>query len=91
MNQYDKTQVEDNILQPLELPSLPMNSNDTFVVIETKYDRRPDKMAHDLYGNERYYYVFLLANMDQMEDPVFDFKSGMTIRVPSRENIRRMN
>ena len=44
-----------------------------------------------MYGNERYYYVFLLANLDNMEDPIFDFTEGKEIRLPTQNNVRRIS
>lgn len=91
MRQYENTEVSNNILQIANLPELPTSSDDEFWTIEGKYHQRPDKLAHEKYGSEKYYYVFLLANMDLMEDPVFDFEEGLTIRVPSKNNVRRIN
>lgn len=91
MRQYNITEVSNDILQLANIPELPLSSDDEFWTIETKYDQRPDKLAHEKYGSEHLYYVFLLANMDLMEDPIFDFTEGLTIRVPSKANVRRLN
>lgn len=91
MKQYKKTQVVNNILQYADLPVLESSSDDEYWVIEPKYHQRPDKLAHEKYGTENLYYVFLLANMDKMEDPIFDFIEGMEIRVPSVNNVRRIS
>lgn len=91
MRQYENTEVSNNILQIADLPELPISSDDEFWAIEGKYHQRPDKLAKEKYGNADFYYVFLLANMDLMEDPVFDFEEGLYIRVPSKNNVRRIS
>lgn len=52
--------------------------------ISSKYHQRPDLMAHDLYGNSKLWWVFLEFNQDDLEDPILDFVSGLTILVPTR-------
>jgi len=52
--------------------------------ISPKYHQRPDLMAHDLYGNSKLWWVFLEFNQDDLEDPILDFVSGLTILVPTR-------
>lgn len=91
MRQYKKTEVSNNILQYVKLPELELSSDDEFRIIESQYHHRPDKLAKELYGREELYYVFLLANMDIMEDPIFDFEEGTTIRIPSPTNVRRIS
>jgi hypothetical protein len=52
------------------------------LVIEEKYNRRPDLLAHDLYGNSRLWWVFVHYNRNKIKDPIFDFTSGLKITVP---------
>lgn len=67
--------------------NLPANilpaDTDRDYVIEAKYNEQPWKLSKDLYGTERLYYIFAILNADLLEDPVYDFKSGLTIRLPS--------
>jgi|TARA_R110002167_G_scaffold15332_7_gene61186 hypothetical protein len=53
-------------------------------VIEAKYNQRPDKLAHDLYGNAKLWWAFALINQDKLNDPIMDFTSGISIKVPTR-------
>ena len=53
-------------------------------VIEAKYHQRPDKLAHDLYGNAKLWWAFALVNQDTLNDPIMDFTSGISIKVPTR-------
>ena len=52
--------------------------------IESKYDRRPDLLANDLYGNSRVWWVFAHYNREELKDPLNDFRAGMTIIVPKK-------
>lgn len=53
-------------------------------VIEAKYHQRPDKLANDLYGNAKLWWAFALVNQDILNDPIMDFTSGISIKVPTR-------
>lgn len=84
MDQYSKTPTTDFYLDlwvpPLELSPKP---TDKQIKLEPKYHRRPDKLAKDLYGNERYWWVFSVRNKDILIDPFNDFKAGVIIFVPA--------
>lgn len=68
---------------------IPPADTDDFYIIPPKYDEQPWRLSYDLYGNERLYYVFALLNADLLEeDPIYNFKSGLTIRVPSSQRIQ---
>lgn len=61
---------------------------DTNYVIPTEYDEQPWRLSYELYGNERLYYIFSLINPNLLVDPIYDFKAGMTIRIPSLQRIQ---
>ena len=54
------------------------------LIIEPKYNHRPDVLAYDLYGNSKLWWVFALFNQDKLADPIMDFKSGLSITGPIR-------
>lgn len=54
------------------------------VTIENKYNMRPDLMAHDRYGESKLWWVFAEFNQDILQDPIIDFKAGLTIQIPER-------
>lgn len=62
-------------------------SDDTTVVIAPKYNLRPDRMSQDLYGTPLYWWVFMIRNMNVIRDPIYDFRSGVSIVVPSRQTL----
>lgn len=72
-----------------EQPSLPKADSDVLYTIDPMYNEQPWRLAKDLYGNERLYYIFALLNPDLIQDPVYDFKAGIEIRVPTSERVQR--
>jgi hypothetical protein len=41
-----------------------------------------DLFSYQQYGSSRLWWVIALANADVIKDPIWDFKSGMTVFVP---------
>ena len=66
---------------PLTTETLDTDSRTFFV--NAKYDRRPDLLAHDLYGNSRLWWVFAHYNRDVLLDPIMDFTAGTRIVAPN--------
>ena len=76
----------------LEIYQPPLTENTlsqetTSMVIQPKYNKRPDLLAFDMYGSPRLWWVFAQRNPDQIEDPIYDFKPGVTIQLPKKENL----
>ena len=63
--------------------------DDQVYTIERTYAYRPDLLAFDLYGTPRLWWVFAQRNPDQIEDPIYDFKPGVTIQLPKPGNMSR--
>lgn len=89
-NPYFLTPTTENYLDILEMPEIEHSPNDRFWTIEKYYEFRPDKLAKELYGDERYYYVFMLRNMDIIENPIYDFIAGVEIRLPSQTAVKNL-
>ena len=70
---------------------MPMDENDEYYTIESKFDRRPDLLAYSLYGNTRLWWVFARRNMNEIKDPIRDFRTGVTIRIPSADALSTIN
>ena len=62
---------------------------DQSYTIERTYAYRPDLLAYDLYGTPRLWWVFAQRNPNQIEDPIYDFRPGVTIQLPKPANITR--
>ena len=63
---------------------------DEEVVIPQHFDGRPDLFSYEKYGTAKYWWIFAARNPDTIQDPINDFKAGVTIRVPKKTNIERM-
>jgi hypothetical protein len=74
-------------LDILNLRTLTAEQDDQSYTIERTYAYRPDLLAYDLYGSPRLWWVFVQRNPDQLEDPIYDFKPGVTIQLPKKENL----
>lgn len=73
-----------------EPTSIAPSDDDEILTLPAKYNENPAKLAYDRYNNERLYYVFALANIDIIIDPIYDFVTGITIRVPTNARIQKM-
>ena len=85
---YFLTDTKGYYLDILKKPEIPKNPDDKYYTIEMKYQYRPDLLAYDLYGDTGFWYVFILRNMDNIKDPIFDFVEGKEIFLPSKQTIR---
>ena len=63
--------------------------DDQSYTIERTCAYRPDLLAYDLYGTPRLWWVFAQRNPDQIEDPIYDFRPGVTIQLPKPANVSR--
>ena len=75
-----------DILSPREIT---MELDDQSYTIERTYAYRPDLLAYDLYGTPRLWWVFAQRNPNEIEDPIYDFKPGVTIQLPKPANISK--
>ena len=73
-----------DILKPRTITA---EADDQSYTIERTYAYRPDLLAYDLYGTPRLWWVFAQRNPDEIEDPIYDFKPGVTIQLPKKDNV----
>lgn len=83
---YKSTNIVNNKYLDIWEPSVVdiKNIPTTPYTIEPKYNQRPDMLANDLYGNPKLWWAFALINQDELNDPIMDFTSGLSIKVPTR-------
>jgi hypothetical protein len=62
-------------------------ASDVWYQIDKVYEYRPDLLASDLYGNAGLWWVFAQRNPDIIQDPIFDFKAGRSIYIPTKDQI----
>lgn len=70
-------------------PSIIFDGDQSQLIVDSKYKNRPDKLAYDLYGSAKLWWVFAACNRDKLEDPVWDFTAGLQITVPSPNSVKR--
>lgn len=76
-----------DIYDPIKIPS---STTDEDYVIPQKYHQRPWMLAKEKYNNERLYFVFAILNMNIIKDPLYDFKAGTTIKIPTNERVQKI-
>ena len=84
---YFGTRQQKNYLDIFSARPITAESDDQLYTVERTYAYRPDLLAFDLYGTPRLLWVFAQRNPNQIEDPIYDFKPGVTIQLPKKENI----
>jgi hypothetical protein len=83
-NQYSSTPVTDFYLDIVKFPTaeeLLRNKTAEIIVVDPKFEYRPDLLSYDLYGSSNYWWVIVLLNRTQLQDPIRDLKPGMVLRV----------
>ncbi len=86
---YHATPQNSISLEPLVPRTITAELDDQTYTIERTYAYRPDLLSYDLYGTPRLWWVFAQRNPDQIEDPIYDFKPGVTIQLPKANNISK--
>lgn len=84
---YFATDQNDINLEILNPRTITAELDDQSYTIERTYAYRPDLLAYDLYGSPRLWWVFAQRNPDEIEDPIYDFKPGVTVQLPKKENL----
>ena len=64
--------------------------DDSYFTITSTYNLKPWVLAKELYDNEKLYWVFAVLNKNILVDPVYDFTTGTTIRVPSNDRLQKI-
>ena len=84
---YFKTETFGNYLDVMEKIQIPRNRDDKIYEIQEVYNNRPDLLAHDLYGDASLWWVFAARNPNSIEDPIYDFITGISIFLPKQSSI----
>lgn len=87
---YYNTKQVNNYLEYLDYWSgarVLMADSDQQYTLQAKYERRPDLLSFDLYNTTGYWWIFAMRNPDKIKDPINDMRAGMTIYVPSANNL----
>lgn len=87
---YNKTQQYSWRIGRFVNRSVPKDGTDTKIIIEPKYEYRPDLLSYDLYGTPEYYWIFLVRNIDVIRDPIFDLVRDIEIYVPTLQRLKSL-
>ncbi len=74
-------------LENLVLRDIKQDPTDKAYTIPTQYNLRPYNLSYELFGTKDYWWVFQVLNMDKIRDPIYDFKAGLVIRIPTKERL----
>jgi hypothetical protein len=85
---YSTTLQENGALGILDFKRIPKFDTDVEYTILSQYNYRPDLLASDLYDDPELWWVFKARNPTAIDDPIFDFVAGVTIKIPTINTIR---
>jgi hypothetical protein len=68
-------------LDTASLPSLADSGGD-MIEVPMECNNRIDLFSYKVYGSSRLWWIIALANADVIRDPIWDFRSGITVLVP---------
>lgn len=78
---------QNNYLGVLKIRPVSAEPDDFLFNITPQYSYRPDLLAFDLYGDASLWWVFMQRNMDELQDPIFDFVPGKKIYIPKKTSL----
>jgi alpha-L-fucosidase len=84
---WHNTLITQDFLDILSIRPVAAEADDFVYVIESQYNYRPDLLSFDLYGTPRLWWVFTQRNMDILQDPIYDFRTGVEIYIPKRSGL----
>jgi hypothetical protein len=61
---------------------------DALYQIDSAYNLRPDLLAYDMYKDSNLWWVFAVRNPDTLVDPLFNFRTGVVIYVPTLATVK---
>lgn len=85
---YAITEMHGNVLDVYTHRSIPYDADDVLFTITLTYHHRPDLLAYDLYNNSNLWWVFAVRNPNAMQDPIWDFRTGIKIYLPKQETLQ---
>jgi hypothetical protein len=87
---WANTSITNGYLGYFKIRPVSAEVDDQIYTIEPQYTYRPDLLSYDLYGTPRLWWVFAQRNLDVLEDPIYDFVAGTTIRLPQKANLFKL-
>ena len=86
---YASTPMTSRYLDIFDPPDVSEQGDERTVALQQRHNFRPDILSNELSGSPRLWWVFTFFNRDILRDPVWDFKAGTSIKVPSNDNVSK--
>jgi hypothetical protein len=77
-------------LGPISYREIPAHTSDMYIQLDAKYEYRPDMLSNDVYGTPKYWWTFMVRNIDIIRDPIWDLKAGTLMYIPTLERIQQI-
>ena len=85
---YYGTQLWGTFLDTWPGKNIPAHVTDAVYQIDSPYNLRPDLLAYDMYADTNLWWVFAVRNPDVLIDPLFNFRTGVIIYVPTSATVK---
>jgi hypothetical protein len=86
---YAKTPIWGQFLDVWPGVTIAPDVTDAVYQIDSAYNLRPDLLAHDMYQDSNLWWVFAVRNPDVLVDPLFNFRTGAVIHVPTKATVNK--
>jgi hypothetical protein len=84
---YFDTSKTNTFLDIMQKRQFTFFKDDAVYVIEQQFQYRPDLLANYLYQDAGLWWVFAVRNPNVLLDPIGDFVSGVSIRIPKQTTL----
>lgn len=73
-----------------QLPLLVRDETDQQITVGNQFHQRPYLLSNDLYQTPSWWWIFAIMNPNQIQDPIWDLRRGMTITVPASTRLKAL-
>lgn len=87
---WARTNIRSGYLDHFSIRPVAAEDDDILYEIEPQFNYRPDLLSEYLYDTPKLWWVFAQRNMDVIRDPIFDFRSGVEIYVPKKNELFKL-
>lgn len=85
---WGETPIVDFWLDPWVPRLFPPSPDDTTITVAPRHRHRPDLLAWEIWGDPTLWWVFAVANPDEIVDPIYDMEPGLELRIPFIADMR---
>jgi len=70
-----------------KLSDVPYLDDLDFMISDPKFVNKPDAIAHNFYGNAKFWWI--IAERNEISDPFTGFYRGRVLKIPSMEAVKK--